>query len=210
MRNLKSILVIAFVSVFMASCDDDNAVVLEPVVAQKVENLPAPQTTDFTANPPVTAGEFVKFSFKTGTSVTDDSWDIALRGTTILVNGGSEIGSLVDEPSRTGDAALTVETGTFASILEAPAETNFAQDAADTYALNTGSGNGWYTYAGPPTHLISPIAGKVIVVKTIDGNYAKMEIISYYKDLDPSNADNGRYYTFNYVYNPNVGEKSFE
>jgi len=37
-----------------------------------------------------------------------------------------------------------------------------------------------------------------------------MEIISYYKDLDEANPANGRYYTFNYSYNPNIGEKSFE
>ena len=71
MRNLKSILVIAFVSVIIASCDDDN-VVLEPVVASKIENLHAPVTTDRTVNPPAESGEFTKFSFKTGTVVTGD------------------------------------------------------------------------------------------------------------------------------------------
>lgn len=208
MRNLKSILVIAFVSVCMQSCDDDNAVVLEPVVAQKVENLHAPAVTDRTVNPPAESGDFTKFSFKTGTVVTGDDWDIAFRATKILVNGGSEIG-LTDEPTRTGDAALALESNTFSGVTQAPEVNSFAKDANGTYALPTGSGNGWYTY-NPQIQQISPIAGKIIVVKTIDGNYAKMEILSYYKDLDATNPANGRYYTFNYVYNPNVGEKSFE
>ncbi|PQJ78572.1 HmuY family protein [Polaribacter porphyrae] len=208
MRNLKSILVIVFVSVIMVSCDKDNEVVLEPVVAQKVENLPAPAVTDRTVNPPVESGEFVKFSFKTGTIVTSDDWDIAFRATKILVNGGGSIG-LTDEPTRTGNASLALVSSTFSDVKEAPAESNFGQDSNGTYALPWGSGNGWYTYNGQ-TNIISTIAGKIIVVKTLDGNYAKMEIISYYKDLDASNPANGRYYTFNYVYNPNVGEKSFE
>ena len=57
---------------------------------------------------------------------------------------------------------------------------------------------------------ISPIAGKIIVIRTADNFYAKIEILSYYKDLDPSNPANGRHYTFNYVYQPNRGVKSFD
>lgn len=208
MRNLKSILAIALVSVIMTSCDNDNDVVLEPVVAQKVENLHAPAVTDRTVNPPIESGEFTKFSFKTGTVVTGDHWDIAFRATKILVNGGSEIG-LTEEPIRTGNASLALESNTFVGVTTAPEDANFAQDANGTYALPTGSGNGWYTY-NPMNNEISPIAGKVIVVKTIDGHYAKMEITSYYKDNDASNPANGRYYTFNYIYNPNQGDKSLE
>tara|TARA_B100000795_G_C22746590_1_gene417500 strand:- start:860 stop:973 length:114 start_codon:yes stop_codon:yes gene_type:complete len=37
-----------------------------------------------------------------------------------------------------------------------------------------------------------------------------MEIISYYKDLEASNPANERFNTFNYVYNPNLGDKSLE
>ncbi|MEE9408620.1 MAG: HmuY family protein [Polaribacter sp.] len=208
MRNLKSILVVVFVSLVITSCEKNNEPDLAPVESKTATNIHAPVTTDYTVSPPATSGEFTKFSFKTGTVVTDNSWDIAFRGTSILVNGGTQIGGLIDEPIRAGEAALSIETGTFTSVLEAPVDTNFKQDASSVYALTTGSGNGWYTYAGPPTHLINPIAGKVIVVKTNDGHYAKMEILSYYKDLDTSS--DSRYYTFNYIYNPNIGEKSFE
>ncbi len=208
MRNLKSILIMAVVAITISSCEKNNEPILEPVESKTVTNFHAPQTTDFTKNPPATSGEFAKFSFKTGAKVTGDDWDIAFRGTRILVNGGTAIG-LVDEPNRTANASLAIETGTFASIVKAPADSNFKQDAANTYALPHGSGKGWYTYNGQ-TNLVSRIAGKVIVVKTIEGNYAKMEITSYYKDNDSSNSANGRYYTFNYVYNPNAGDKSLE
>lgn len=195
-------------SMIFTSCSEDDTTVTEAVVFKEVKNLHAPQTTDYTVNPPATAGEFTKFSFKTGAVVTDDSWDLAFRGTTILVNGGVEVGGLVDEPTRSGEASLALETGTFADISIAPVAANFKQDAAGSYALASGSGSGWYTYAGAPTHAINPIAGKIIVVKTIDGNYAKMEILSYYKDQDATS--DSRYYTFNYVYNPNVGDKDFQ
>ncbi|CAL2080009.1 HmuY family protein [Tenacibaculum sp. 190524A05c] len=213
MKRLKLIASLMIVSFVFTSCNDDNndgSNVL-PVESKTVTNLPALQTTDYTQSPPVTSGTFTGFSFKTGEIVTDSSWDIAFRGTTILVNGGAKIGGLTDEPERTGDAALTVMTGTFGDVVVAPADAaSYSQDATGTYALPTGSDNGWYNYAGPPTHLISPLAGKVIVVRTVDGNYAKMEIISYYKDNDPSNADNARHFTFNYVYNPNVGDKNIQ
>lgn len=208
MNLLKSITIISILSLFITSCSSSDDPILEPVVSLKVENLYAPQSGG--QGQPI-SGEFTKFSFSTGTEVTSDNWDIAFRGTTIIVNGGEVIG-LTDEPIRTGNASLAIETGTMASVSTAPADVNFAQDADATYALPTGSDNGWYTYLGPPSHAINPIAGKIIVVKTIEGNYAKMEILSYYKD-SPTTIEvstPSKYYTFNYVYNPNKGEKSFE
>ena len=51
----------------------------------------------------------------------------------------------------------------------------------------------------------SEIAGKVFVVKTHDGKYAKFEILSYYKDAPatPDATSVGRYYSFNYAYQAN-------
>ena len=61
--------------------------------------------------------------------------------------------------------------------------------------------------------VISPIPGKVFVFETNNGHYAKVEFLSYYKD-SPANPnafqDESRYYTFNYIYNPNKGETSLE
>jgi hypothetical protein len=208
MRNLKSILVFAFIVILVSSCTSNDEPVLEPVAAKTATNIHAPVTTDRTVNPPSESGEFTKFNLRTGAIVSDDSWDIAFRGTSIIVNGGAAIG-LTDEPERKGNGSLALETGVFGSILEAPEAAAFKQDAAGTYALTKGSGNGWYTY-NPQTNQISPIAGKVLVVKTNDGHYAKIEIISYYKDNDASNPANGRYYTFNYVYNPNKGDHNLE
>ena len=88
----------------------------------------------------------------------------------------------------------------------------FIQDSNSGYAITTGSGNGWYTYAGPPTHLITPTPGKILVFKTRDGKHAKVEILSYYQNA-PVNpdafVDATPYFTFNYVYQPNAGVTTF-
>ena len=137
-------------------------------------------------------------------------WDIAFRGTSIIVNGGSSLAT-ANEPDRTGDAGVYIYDGLMSemSIVETSL---IEQDSSDGYAIVTGSGNGWYTYAGPPTFLISPTPGKILVFRTRDGKLAKVEILSYYLGA-PENpdafVDQGRHYTFNYVYQPNEGVTEF-
>ncbi|WP_272151796.1 HmuY family protein [Tenacibaculum aiptasiae] len=201
MRQLKTILVLAIISFVAISCSDNDTAVVKPVEAKSVENLHAP-AGGFGGK---YTGPFAKFSFKKGTIVTDDSWDIAFRATEIIVNGGVK-GKLLEDIDRTGNASMDLVSGAFSKIDMAP--NTLKQDAADALAVATGSGNGWYTYAGPPSHAITATAGKVFIIKTIDGNYAKMEILSYNKDKDLSK--DSRYYSFNYVYNPNVGDKSLK
>ena len=185
---------------FITSCnnDDNNAT---PVAETKtVTNLYAPQTG---GQGQAVGGEFTKFSFSENAIVTTDNWDIAFRGTTIIVNGGAKIG-ITDEPERTGTGAVSIVSGTFASVTTFPLAATFAQDGASTYAIPTGSGNGWYSY-NSSTNIISPIAGKVFVVKTHDGKYAKFEILSYYQNAPatPDVTSVARYYTFNFAYQAN-------
>ncbi len=187
--------------IFTASCSsDDDKNEVAPVVTTKVSNIAAPQTG---GQGQPAGGAFVKFSFSQNKVVTDNNWDIAFRGTTIIVNGGAKIG-LTDEPERTGSGAVSIVSGTFASVTAFPAATTFAQDASAVYAIPTGSGKGWYAY-NMETHIITPIAGKVFVVKTHDGKYAKFEILSYYKDApaSPTQTSESPYYTFNFAYQAN-------
>ena len=177
-----------------------------------VSNLYAPQDTDYTQNPPAASGPFVKFDFSTGTTTTSDTdWDIAFRGTTIIINGGNSSG-ILDAPKRTGNAGAYITDGIFEEITNINLSA-FAQDGPDGLAIPTGSGNGWYTY--DPTQLtILPIPGKVIVLRTADNKYAKIEILSYYKDApqvinDQIALNDLRYYTFNYVYQDDAGAGGF-
>jgi hypothetical protein len=189
--------------IFTASCSsDDKDNTIPAVVSQKVTDLAAPQTG---GQGTAVGGAFTKFSFSENKIVTTDNWDIAFRGTTIIVNGGAKYNtSDADEPSRTGSGAVSIVSGTFGSVTLFPTSTTFAQDASTVYAIPTGSGNGWYSY-NSSTNIISPIAGKVFVVKTHDGKYAKFEVLSYYQGAPatPDATSVPRYYTFNFAYQAN-------
>jgi hypothetical protein len=194
----KSILFLSLTVLFASCSKDDTPTVVELLKTKTFSNLNAPQS-DGAGTP---SGAFTKFSFSQNATVTNDSWDIAFRGTTIIVNGGSAIG-ITDEPTRTGSGAVSIVSNTLQKVTTIPGASTFKQDAAKTYAIPTGSGNGWYNY-NSSTHIISPLAGKIFIVKTHDGKYAKMEIMSYYKDApaNPTLTTLSRYYTFKYVYQP--------
>lgn len=196
-----SFFTIAIVAIFATfiSCDKDDAP--QKVVALETKtysNLDAPQT----GGQGQSGGPFTKFSFSENAIVTTDKWDIAFRGTSIIVNGGVKRND--DEPTRTGVGAVSIVSGTLASVTAFPAANTFIPDATTTYAIPTGSGNGWYSY-NQTTNIISPIAGKIFVVKTHDGKYAKFEILSYYKDAptSPDATSISRFYSFKFVYQNN-------
>ena len=209
--------VLAIICIGFTSCNnDDDTPQLIAVKAEQFVNLHAPQTSDFTTSPPTITGDFVKFDFATGTTTTSDTdWDIAFRGTTILVNGGASSG-IPEEPTRTGNAGAYILTDIFNDV-NTITESSFEQDSALGLAIKTGSGNGWYNYDGsnPFAPKIEPIPGKVIVFRTADNKYAKVEILSYYKDnpdviTEDIAQNDSRYFTFNYVYQPNEGKTTFE
>ena len=117
-----------------------------------------------------------------------------------------------DEPDRNGNGAAYIFEGTMDEM--GIVDTSLlVGDSQNSYAIPTGSGNGWYTYSGPPNHIISPTPGKILVFRTHDDKYAKVEILSYYLDA-PENpdafTDQSRYYTFNYIYQPNEGATTFD
>lgn len=208
---MKTINFLTLLTLFIgfSSCNnDDDSTTLLTVESELISNLHAPQEGG-QGNP--VSGEFTKFNFALGQTTTSDTdWDIAFRGTAIIVNGGVSSG-LEDEPVRNGEAGAYIATGTLGSVTSIDTSL-IIQDSATSFAIPTGSDNGWYNYAGPPTHIISPIAGRILVFRTHDGKYAKIEILSYYKDA-PANpdafVDEDGYYTFNYVYQPNEGVPSF-
>lgn len=187
----------------LISCEKDDPAPVT-VSAETVTNLPAdPPSGGYnpTNGQPIgVTKKYTLFSFDTGAIVANadsatNKWDLGFNGTTIIANGGT---------SGPGTAGVQVVSGIFDEIDVAP-ETGYLTDdnttVPVTYAIPKGSGNGWYNYDGA-TNVITPIAGRVILVKTSAGKYAKMEILSYYKDspVSPSSADIDRYYTFRFVY----------
>ncbi len=221
MRTLKPLTFLLFITLFV-SCDEDDPIVLDPVESETVANLYAPQVGGQGGpggSTPI-SGPFTLFDFETGAETTDmDAWDIGFRGTAIIVNGGVSSGT-IDEPERTGNAATYIATGGLAAVTEVD-ETLFVQDVANGFAIPASDGQGWYNYSGftssdpGQNNLITPITGVVLVFRTTEGRFAKVEIKSYYQDapeeedLD-SRIHTPRYYTFNYVYQPNESVVIFD
>lgn len=205
-KTINVLSLIVLVISFTACSDDDDTPLLE-VTSETFSNLKATQSADYSTNPPTITGDYIKFSFETGAVTTGNDWDIAFRGSTIIVNGGEA--TATDQPARTSSAGVYIATGTLASITEVNTTLFKTDSATNGLAIPTGSGNGWYNYDST-THIISPIAGKVIVVKTNTGHYAKLEILSYYENSQPNESlSNSQFYTFNYVYQPNDGVTTF-
>ena len=151
-------------------------------------------------------GNFVKFSFLEGGIVTNDKWDVAFRGTTLIVNGGEKAHN--DQPDRTGDAAVYIATGSMSEINSVDTNRLLQDNSSGSAILNNimiddlgVSGQGWASYSFS-THLFSPRAGRILVFRTHDNKYAKMQIIYFYDSLNPDtgSGDIGGFYTFNYVY----------
>ncbi|MGJ8591666.1 MAG: HmuY family protein [Aquaticitalea sp.] len=200
-------LAVLFIGFTSCSSDDDAGTPQMEVESQTISNLQATQSADYTTNPPTITGDYIKFSFASGTTTTGNDWDIAFRGSNIIVNGGEA--TAADQPTRTGAGGAYIATGTLASVANVDTSLFTMDSSTSGLAIPSGSDNGWYSY-NPTTHLISPIAGKVIVVKTNDGRYAKMEILNYYENSQPNeDLSNSQFYTFNFVYQPNEGVTTF-
>ncbi len=207
----KSILsILAFVSIvtaFLACTKSDPAPVLTATTFKNLAADPPSGGYNPTGQPIGVTKKYAFFSFRTGSVVANaDSasikWDIGFNGTTIIVNSGT---------SGPGTAVAQVVTGVFSELNLAP-DNGYLQDNKNAspafYAIKKGSGNGWYNY-DPATNLISSIAGRVVMIQTADGKYAKMEIISYYKDAPtaPTSSTIDRYYTFRYIYQADGSKK---
>lgn len=192
--SFKFLTVVGLLVVFAACKKEESEAVAPPLETKTFKNLAAPGDVVDRATGKITkVNPFVYFSFEKGTTVTEtDNWDVAFKGTTLLFNGGK---------SGNGQGGAIIKSGIFEELTTAPESDEFRQDTDTEFAVP--KDNGWYNYAGPPTHIISPIAGKVIMVRTFDGKYAKLEVLSYYKDA-PAQPDGFKdqsgTYTFKYVY----------
>ena len=197
---LKAAAITATVFMFSSSCEDSE-ISSPPVNYIRVNNLYAPK--EGTVLGPG-SGPFTKFNFTIGDTVADSSeaWDIALRTTSVAVNGGQKTGAR-DEPERTHNVGVAlVDKRTFHEVSSAK-DLLFVQDTVGAFAIPTENeetgDKGWYKYDSE-THIVTAIPGRVWVFRTHDERYVKVEFISYYKDAPeyPTDVNTGRYYTFVY------------
>ena len=199
-------LLLSVLILFFTSCEKSSN--SDIIVNEDVITFFELNASQYIVNPSdsVLTGKYERFSFSEGDTVSHDNWDVAFRGTTIIVNGGDSYN--INQPERIGNAAVYIATGVMLDIRTVDLS-KLEQDNTSGPAIvdDLGiSGDGWASY-DMSTHIISPIAGRILVFRTHDDKYAKMEIVYYYDspNPDPSNGDYGGYYTFNYVYQSDGG-----
>ena len=213
-KNFTKIAMGLVLSIALVACRKKEEIIVVPVSAFTMKDLAADTVTGLGADGrPQSAGTTTYYSLVdnkvvASTDAATTKWDIAFSSTKILVNSGT---------SGPGLGGAFVFKGLFDDLKTIPTDSSFATDnaTAASYAIPLGSGKAWYTYDGLTT-LVSPIAGRVLVIKTASGKFAKIEILNYYKGgvTLPANASvsdklfKQRYYTFRYAYQPN-GSKVF-
>ena len=215
--SFKAIALFLGFAAFTIACDDNNPIPPVGLQAVTVQNLIADTIIGITPGVPPAggipygAGKFTFYSLETNSIIpsTDSAsnrWDLGFRGTTIITNSGS---------SGPGQGGAFVWTGLFADLTSIPADSTFRVDAAPNYAIPVGSGRAWYTYS-QAEQLVRPIPGKILVIRTSSGKFAKVEILNYYKggvtpavtEPDSVKYKLQRHYTFRYTFQPN-GSRDF-
>ena len=205
----KCFLYITLVVVFttLIACDTNSGMDSESdsIVSESVTDFAADPFVGFVQGRPVGTGHYAFFSLQSGLEVegADSSttkWDIGIQGTNMIINGGT---------SGPGSGGAQVIEGIFEEVAEVP-QSGWLVDNDEGTAIPAGSGSGWYNY-NPVSMVVSPIPGRVLLVRTADGRFAKIKIISYYRGSpEPPTAESeARYYTFDYVFQPD-GSHSFE
>lgn len=212
-KSIQNLAMCLICSVSMWACTKSSTTTVMPVTAIRVNDIPADTVVRLSPQgAPITNGKYTFYSIEKNAIVpnTDSAttkWDIAFMSTRIITNGGT---------SGIGQGGAFVYVGLFDALTTIPADSVFRTDNAPaSYAIPMGSGKGWYNYDGL-TNLVTPLAGRVLVIRTASGKYAKIEIISYYKGgvtlpvtaSDMDKLTKQRYYTFRVAYQPN-GTKKF-
>ena len=213
-KNLLKIAMGLGLCIALVACSKEEEAIVIPVSAITVNDLPADTVTGLVNGRPQYAGSITYYSLVDNKIVTKaDSattkWDVAFSSTKILVNSGT---------SGPGIGGAFVFKGLFDALKTIPADSNFATDnskaSPSQYAIPQ-TGQTWFIY-DEFNRLITPEAGRVLVIKTATGKYAKIEILNYYKGgitpaataSDAEKSSKQRYYTFRYAYQPN-GSKVF-
>ena len=210
-QQLKPFSLLLILSSILFSCTKNETTIAVPVTAITVRDLPADTILGIntTTGMPFSAGKYTFYSLERNSIVpnTDSAstkWDLAFAGTKILTNGGKALGGAF------------IYTGLFDGLQTISNDSVFKTDNAPaSFAVTFGSGKGWYVY-DQLTSLITPLAGRILVIRTASGKYAKLEIINYYKGgvtlpttaTDIEKSSKQRYYTFRFAYQSN-GSKTF-
>jgi hypothetical protein len=195
--------------ILLVACEKggDGTGAVNQVTVATVRDLPADTIIGISQiGQPYGAGKYTFYSLERNEPVpsTDSAtrrWDIGFRGTTLITNSGN---------SGPGAGGAFVYVGLFEELVKIPADSVFRIDNAPTaYAIPAGSSRAWFVY-NPQANLITPIPGRVLVIRTASGKFAKLEVLNYYKGgqtpavtaSDDDKMRRQRFYTFRFAFQP--------
>ncbi|QNK62532.1 HmuY family protein [Pedobacter sp. PAMC26386] len=142
------------------------------------------------------------FSFKTGAKIdiskkSTTEWDISF---TKEYNSYVSANNAANNPGSAGKGAMIVVNQNYNDLKEAPSDTEFTTNAIPAAGWDSGAGNGWYFYE-LKTHIAVPVKNRTYVLRTADGKFAKLQLISMYKGAPATVSDlnwPAPYFTFRY------------
>ncbi|WP_316820872.1 HmuY family protein [Pedobacter gandavensis] len=146
------------------------------------------------------------FSLKTVAKVPaseklSSAWDLAFAkeyNSYVSINNGSDANSLGF--GGPGKGAMMVINQAYAQLKTAPSDAEFTANGISSTGIDVGNGNGWFFYE-MNTHIAVPVKNRTFVIRTAEGKYAKLELISMYKGAPAVVSDlnwPAPYFTFRY------------
>lgn len=203
-NDIKLVLTAICMIAVMASCTKDEIrPELEDGKSTVIKDLPGDVGNTVGSGK---AFEPFYFSFKTGLKTdtakkTTLEWDIAFAkeyNSYVSINNGTSTGSFGF--GGLGKGAMVVLNQAYDQVKEAPADATFSNNGITAAGWDSGAGNGWYFYE-LKTHIAVPVINRTYVLRTADGKYAKLQLISMYKGAPATVSDlnwPAPYFTFRY------------
>jgi len=206
MKNnyLRRALIPVCILLLMASCTKDEIKPeLEDGNSTVIRDLPGD-----VGNTVGSGKEFTPFYFSFSTGAVVDparkvsaDWDIAFAkeyNSYVSINNGANSESFGF--GSTGQGAMVVVNQAYDQVKEAPSDAEFTSNNITAAGWDSGAGKGWYFYE-LQTHIAVPVLNRTYVLRTANGNYAKLQLISMYKGAPATVTDlnwPAPYFTFRY------------
>ena len=114
---------------------------------------------------------WTQFDLETRSITTDPTtWDIAVKRHRLIVNGGEGFAA------QAGVQVIDPGDGELGDLLEESFEPSRVTGGGDTVSAVL---DDWYDYSFF-SHLLEPASGKAFAVRTAEGNFARLRVLSYY------------------------------
>jgi hypothetical protein len=204
MKNIKPVLLLMTTIAILSSCTKKEIKPeLRDTKSRVINDLPGD-----VGNTVGSGNEFIPFYFslKTGAKVDPSKsktseWDIAFTkeyNSLLVANNGGAAGT--PGYGGTGTAIFIIVEKSYDQVTQAPSEAEFTSKGISGFGWDSGNGVGWFFY-DLKTHIAVPVRNRTFVLKTAEGKYAKIEMVSMYKGAPATVSDlnwPAPYFTFRY------------